>query len=417
MDTSIHPYSPGANPVNTSNDSGFVEKNRSGMMVGGRAVAASTTTIHIPKKKQPEANSFANHTISVFYNVLEKPDFKKLSANNLVEALLELGLKGMQTPGIEGGTSKVYEYQKDQSPVMVKVMRNPIKIIKEGSRYGDICLLNLQSCPNIVKAEGVILQHEKDKTFAFLSVSCKESIEHESDYRLVALVMKKAVGAELTELIYDNKIGTELALLILEKICEAMVYLQNNDFVYRDLKPENIIFDTTSKKLHIVDFGFAKQLKNVHGMKRTNSFVGTSAFFAPDVIFCKKIPYGERVDNFGIGAMAMCLLSGFTPGSLKSDRSGFDDDYQLSDQEKTRRSCLFSLLKNKDKRQLILQNLSPDIDRNDQRTKVLAQLACDLLEFFPYNRPSLVEVSNRLAAIKGEVSFNSQDKSSGQENS
>lgn len=48
------------------------------------------------------------------------------------------------------------------------------------------------------------------------------------------------------------------------EVLMTLEFLHNNNVIYRDLKPENIVISMNERgHLKLVDFGFAKRLKNI----------------------------------------------------------------------------------------------------------------------------------------------------------
>ncbi len=88
----------------------------------------------------------------------------------------------------------------------------------------------------------------------------------------------------------------------------AVEYLHTKNIMYRDMKPDNIIIDEDGH-LKLTDFGLSKE--NVEAEYNSNSFVGTYAYAAPEVI--KHKPHGKTLDWYGLGALLYELLVGIPP--------------------------------------------------------------------------------------------------------
>jgi serine/threonine protein kinase len=85
--------------------------------------------------------------------------------------------------------------------------------------------------------------------------------------------------------------------------------------VYRDLKPENILIDNEGH-VKLTDFGLSKEgLDESDG--RTESFVGTTEYLAPEII--KEKSYGYSVDWYSMGLVLYEMMSGANPFKTGED--------------------------------------------------------------------------------------------------
>ena len=75
------------------------------------------------------------------------------------------------------------------------------------------------------------------------------------------------------------------------QIAHGVNYLHANKIVHRDLKSPNILI-SDNNVLKISDFGTSKQMSNRRS--QAMSFIGTSAWMAPEVI--RQEPCSEKVD-------------------------------------------------------------------------------------------------------------------------
>ncbi len=117
-------------------------------------------------------------------------------------------------------------------------------------------------------------------------------------------------GGELFDKIINKKFLTEKeAAGILRVIVQAVDYLHKHGVVHRDLKPSNILFaDNTDRpeSLRIIDFGFAKQLRDTNGLLMTPCY--TANYAAPEVL--KRQGYDAACDIWSLGVMLYIMLSG-----------------------------------------------------------------------------------------------------------
>ena len=125
------------------------------------------------------------------------------------------------------------------------------------------------------------------------------------------LVLELCRGGELLDHILEKKFLTEReAAAILKVIINAVDYLHRSGVVHRDLKPSNILYmDNTHRydSLRIIDFGFAKQLRDTNGLLMTPCY--TAHYAAPEVL--KRQGYDAACDTWSLGVLLFIMLSGY----------------------------------------------------------------------------------------------------------
>lgn len=106
-----------------------------------------------------------------------------------------------------------------------------------------------------------------------------------------------------------------LAKLYTAELVSAVSYLHSLGFVHRDLKPENVLLDADGH-VKVTDFGLAKGNMSDAEQHRTNSFIGTMEYMAPEVIQGKG--HGKAVDWWSTGILLYEMLCGVPPFRAKS---------------------------------------------------------------------------------------------------
>lgn len=169
------------------------------------------------------------------------------------------------------------------------------------------------------------------------------------------LCMEYCVGGEFFRALQTRKtknLAEEDAKFYACEVLAALEYLHMMGFIYRDLKPENILlhqsghimlsdFDLSISTTNNRHFSSQKQLVNLPGVNmdsewgegcpvdtkssmsgfRTNSFVGTEEYLAPEVI--KSDGHTVAIDWWTFGILLYEMIYGFTPFKGKSTNETF----------------------------------------------------------------------------------------------
>lgn len=78
-----------------------------------------------------------------------------------------------------------------------------------------------------------------------------------------------------------KRLSEDEARFYIAEVILALEYLHSLGIIYRDLKPDNIIIESDGH-IKLTDFGLSKE--NVESDFTSNSFVGTYAYAAPEVL-------------------------------------------------------------------------------------------------------------------------------------
>ena len=134
------------------------------------------------------------------------------------------------------------------------------------------------------------------------------------------LVMEFCSGRDLSwHLNQRNNFSEPIAKLFIAEVILAIEYLHKRNIIYRDLKPSNVL---VSKNGHIklTDFGLAKE--NMLGMDFTQTFCGSPAYLAPELI--KERKFNKSSDIYQIGVLLFELLTGRPPFFMADRESLFE---------------------------------------------------------------------------------------------
>ena len=111
----------------------------------------------------------------------------------------------------------------------------------------------------------------------------------------------------------------EKARLWIAEVILAIEYLHSKNIIYRDLKPSNVMV-TTDGHIKLTDFGLAKE--GIIGMEYAETFWGSPAYLAPELLKDKK--FNKSSDIYQIGVLFFELLTGKPPFYKASRDSLFD---------------------------------------------------------------------------------------------
>ncbi|MHB9861335.1 serine/threonine-protein kinase [Streptomyces sp. YIM S03343] len=130
---------------------------------------------------------------------------------------------------------------------------------------------------------------------------------------LLALVMDLVDGPDLHRFLRENGPFTPVgAALITAQIADALAASHADGVVHRDLKPANVLLMQNGGEMHplLTDFGIAR-LADSPGLTRTQEFVGTPAYVAPES--AEGRPQTSAVDVYGAGILLYELVTGRPP--------------------------------------------------------------------------------------------------------
>ncbi len=129
-----------------------------------------------------------------------------------------------------------------------------------------------------------------------------------------ALVFRDEGMISLKALLRAGTPPLDTALLLAGNIARTLELLHAVGIIHRDISPANILVDTTSKDVHIIDYGLAIQMTSRHqAFRTTDTLEGSLPYIAPELTGRLDQPSDYRADYYSLGATLYELLGGRPP--------------------------------------------------------------------------------------------------------
>lgn len=109
-----------------------------------------------------------------------------------------------------------------------------------------------------------------------------------------------------------------------QQILEGIAYLHAHSVCHRDIKPSNILITKDRKRVSLVDFNVAKQVRDGENFVLFTKSAGTMAFAAPERLR-DNLVYDEKVDLWAAGIVLFMLLVGSHPFDFNGSLSKLFD--------------------------------------------------------------------------------------------
>jgi serine/threonine protein kinase len=135
------------------------------------------------------------------------------------------------------------------------------------------------------------------------------------------LVMEYVVGRTLDDVIAaDGPFDLKTGLSILEQVSGALAAAHATGVVHRDLRPGNVMWDSSTQRAVLTDFGIAGILETgsetVTRITRVGQTLGEVGFTSPEQLLGEKVT--EPTDLYSLGVMAHHILTGEGPYDIAS---------------------------------------------------------------------------------------------------
>ena len=116
-------------------------------------------------------------------------------------------------------------------------------------------------------------------------------------------------GGTLRDLLNDGPIPGG-ALLMVERLADALHYAHSQGFVHRDVKPENIMFRRDGTPV-LSDFGIARAMDAMTRLTQAGKAIGTPHYMSPEQ--ARGLDLDGRADLYSLGVVFFEMLTGDVP--------------------------------------------------------------------------------------------------------
>jgi hypothetical protein len=133
------------------------------------------------------------------------------------------------------------------------------------------------------------------------------------------LVMRYVAGDDLRTLVRrQGALAPEHAAAIALQLGDALDAIHRAGYVHRDVKPQNVMVDTAGH-VYLSDFGLAKHALATTGPTRSEQWVGTLDYIAPEQIRGERVD--ARADVYALGGVVYFMLTGRVPFEREDDQA------------------------------------------------------------------------------------------------
>lgn len=192
----------------------------------------------------------------------------------------------------------------------------------------------------------------------------------------VYMLMEYLAGEPLRARLARGRLPLNTALGLLRQIASALCEVHDKGIVHRDLTPSNLLIVPDreaegGERVKLLDFGIAKIRSGIESHTKTGECCGTPRYMAPEQ--CEGSAYiNDRADIYTLGVLLFEMLSGQSPYAVQSGEA---------------MAWMFAHVSRRPQK---LSELVPAVPPE------IAQLAAEMLDKVPAQRPSSAQVVMRL---------------------
>lgn len=173
---------------------------------------------------------------------------------------------------------------------------------------------------NIVDAGGYAkLRNEYNILSKIKSEFVPEAIDYSKIGDVNFMVLEYCYGITILDYINDNKISIKEFLYIARQIVQALSDIHNAGIIHKDINPVNIIYNNTTRKVSVIDFGLSTEFSHKKSLNiEANVTEGTLYYISPEQTGRMNHSVDFRTDFYSLGVTFFEMLCGCHPFESES---------------------------------------------------------------------------------------------------
>jgi serine/threonine protein kinase len=238
----------------------------------------------------------------------------------------------------------------------------PIKVLGEGG-YGTVWLVQRDADKTLCAAK-VISDEGCRKTWCDdrrehipEEITLSETLDHPNLVDLYELFLEEDMWIVVMEYLpgYEDlfdyvsangPLAVEDAREVITQILDTVLFLISSGVDHRDIKSENILFNPTTRRVRLIDFGCASPLPAAP----YDNPRGTAIFLPPEV-YDRGSYSALPATTWSIGCLAFTLLNGYLPFATRADVEDRRlEEFSQTLDEESKKFVLDLLVVNEDQR-------------------------------------------------------------------
>jgi cell division control protein 7 len=249
-----------------------------------------------PKRKAPSNNEPPRKRAKTDLKTISFVEYK-----SHFKVLRELG------KGTYGVVYQAVKLPERTLPPPYKIQEEECRHLQEGRHYALKRLACTLHPDSVVKEVETIFRLRNKPNI----VRLYDGITHDDTFTLILEYV-----SHLNFRDYYRSMEKDSIKAYLRGLFTALAGMHELGIIHRDIKPQNCLFNPSTGKMTLCDFGLAENENEKLFMQQN---IGTRGFRAPEMLAGKR--YNRSVDMWSVGVILLCIVSGRYPFFKATERA------------------------------------------------------------------------------------------------